>query len=117
MVGRCADVALEVPLAALDVGGGGEGDDAGGAGVEVLGERLDGAALAGGVAALEDDDDALAGGAEPGLQLDELELAGLVGLLVVVVVEPLLVGIARVEDVVLVGVLERLADRPWARPS
>ena len=80
-------------------------------------KRLDGAALAGGVAALEDDDDALAGGAEPGLELDELELAGVVGLLVFVVVEPLLVGIARVEDVVLVGVLERLADRASAPSS
>ena len=41
---------------------------------------------------------------------DELELAGVEGLVVVVVVEPLAVGIARVEDVVLVGVLQRLAD-------
>ena len=48
--------------------------------------------------------------AQPALDLDELELAGVVGLLVVVLVEPLPVGVARVEDVLLVGVLERLAD-------
>ena len=68
------------------------------------------AALAGGVAALEDDDDALAGRAIPALQLDELELAGVVGVLVGVLVEPLPVRVARVKDVLVVGMLERLAD-------
>ena len=49
-------VPLEVPLPALALGGRGEGDDAGGPGVEVLGEAVDRAALPGGVAALEHDD-------------------------------------------------------------
>ena len=52
--GQVGHVALEVPLAALDVGGGRQCDGAGVAVVEVLGQCLDGAALAGGVAALEE---------------------------------------------------------------
>ena len=47
------DVALEVPLPLLDLGGLGKGHDPCAAGVQVLGEGLDRAALAGGVAALE----------------------------------------------------------------
>ena len=58
-VGRCAHVALEVPLAALVLGGLFERDDARAARVEVLHEALDRAALAGGVAAFEQDDDLL----------------------------------------------------------
>jgi hypothetical protein len=49
------DVALEIPLGALALGGGPEGDHPAVAGVEPLGDPLDGATLAGGVAALEDD--------------------------------------------------------------
>ena len=51
-----------------------EGRDPGEPGVEVLGDPLDGAALAGGVAALEDDDDALLLGPDPLLDLDQLDL-------------------------------------------
>ena len=55
------DVALEVPLAALALGRLLQRDHPGAARVEVLGEALDGAALAGRVAALEEDHDPLAG--------------------------------------------------------
>ena len=54
-VGRCVDVALEVPLAQLGRGRLGQRDDARTARVEVLDEPLDRAALAGRVATLEDD--------------------------------------------------------------
>jgi hypothetical protein len=54
------DVTLEVPLPPFAFGGLLQGDDAGAARIEVLGEAFDGAALAGGVAALEEDDDPLA---------------------------------------------------------
>ena len=107
---QVVDVALEVPLAALGVAGRRQRDDAGAARVEVLGQRPDGAALAGGVAALEHHDDAPALGAHPGLRLHELELAGVVGLLVFLLVQPGPVGVAGVEDVVLAGVLQDAAD-------
>ena len=58
--GRCGDVALEVPLAALALGRRGQRGDARDARVQVLGDPLDRAALAGGVAALEHDHDARA---------------------------------------------------------
>ena len=56
-VGRCGDVALEIPLVALALGRRGQGDDAADARIEPLGDALDGAALAGGVAAFEQHDD------------------------------------------------------------
>ena len=68
------DVALEVPLGPLALGGRGQRGDARDPGAEVLGDPLDRAALAGGVAALEDDDDALALGPDPLLDLDQLGL-------------------------------------------
>ena len=48
------DVALEVPLGPLPLGGRRQRDDPGDPGIQVLGDPLDRAALAGGVAALED---------------------------------------------------------------
>jgi hypothetical protein len=67
-------VPLEVPLAALALGRPLERDDPGTAGVEVLGEALDRAALAGGVPALEDDDELLPRLLHPVLQLEQLDL-------------------------------------------
>ena len=71
---QVGDVALEVPLRPLPLGRRGQGDDAGDAGVQVLRDALDRPALAGRVAALEDDDDALPRRAHPLLELDELAL-------------------------------------------
>ena len=68
------DIALEVPLAALLVVGLRQGDDPRAARIEVLGQDLDGAALAGRGAALEYDDDPLAVRLDPVLQLDQLDL-------------------------------------------
>ena len=51
--GQVLHVTLEIPLAALGVGGAFKGHHAGAAGVEVFHEALDGAALAGRVAAFE----------------------------------------------------------------
>ena len=68
------DVALEVPLRQLALGGRRQGDDARDAGVQVLRDPLDRAALAGGVAALEDDHESGAGGADPLLHLDQFGL-------------------------------------------
>ena len=72
--GQVGDVALEVPLGLLALGRGGERDGADDAGVEALGDALDDAALAGAVAALEDDDDLLAVVDDPVLEADELGL-------------------------------------------
>ena len=72
--GEVLDVALEVPLRALPLGGRGQGDDAADAGVEVLRHPLDRAALARGVASLEHDDETRAGRLDPLLHLDELGL-------------------------------------------
>ncbi len=51
-----------------------EGDDAGTARIEVLHETLDGPTLAGGIAAFEQDDDALRGLLHPALGLEQLDL-------------------------------------------
>ena len=84
--GQVFDVALEVPLGALAFGGLGQRHHAAGARVEALGDALDRAALAGGVAPLEDDDHPQALLLDPGLQLHQLDLQPgqlrLVGLLV-----------------------------------
>ena len=72
--GRCVDVALEVPLRALAVVGRGQRGDAAHARVEPLGDALDHAALAGRVAALEEDHELVAAVDDPVLQLDELAL-------------------------------------------
>ena len=69
------DVALEVPLRALALVRRGQRRDAADARVEPLGDALDHAALAGGVAALEQDDDLVASVCDdPVLQLDQLAL-------------------------------------------
>src|SRR5690348_5816472 len=68
------DVALKVPLGLFALGGGGEGDDAGEPRIEQCGHALDDAALAGGVAALEDDDDPEPAVTHPVLELDHLAL-------------------------------------------
>jgi hypothetical protein len=68
-------VALEVPLGALALGRRRQGHDAADARIEPLGDALDHAALAGGVAALEQHHDLeLAGADHPVLQLHELAL-------------------------------------------
>jgi hypothetical protein len=72
--GQILDIALEVPLGALALIGLFERHDAGAARVQMLHEALDGAALAGGIAALEDDDDALARLLHPVLDLEKLDL-------------------------------------------
>ena len=54
--GQVGDVALEVPLGAFALGRRREGDDAADARAEALGDPLDDAALAGGVAPLEEHD-------------------------------------------------------------
>ena len=72
--GQVGDVALEVPLRALALGRGGQGGDPPAARARALGDALDHAALAGGVAALEEDDDLEALGLHVLLQEDELAL-------------------------------------------
>ena len=72
--GQVRDVALEVPLGALTLGGHRKRDHARDTRVEVLGDAFDRSALAGRVAALEDDDDAGSGSPDPLLHLDQLRL-------------------------------------------
>ena len=76
------DVALEVPLGLLPVARNGEGGDPAPAGVEVLGDALDHAAFARGVATLDDDDDPLALVADPLLHPHQLLLEPEEGLVV-----------------------------------
>ena len=70
-VGR---IALEVPLGALALIGGRQGDHTADAGIEPLGDPLDRPALARGIAALEQDHHLLARRHDPVLQLDQLGL-------------------------------------------
>src|SRR5262249_49169173 len=67
-------VALDVHLRLLAVRGRGQGGDAEHAGAAALGDRPDGAALAGGVPALEDDDDPLPRRLDPVLDQAKLRL-------------------------------------------
>ena len=67
-------VALEVPLGLLAVVRRGQGGDAAHPRVEPLGDALDHAALAGGVAPLEQHDEPVSGAHDPVLQLDQLAL-------------------------------------------
>ena len=79
---QVGDVALEVPLGLLALGRGAEGDRAHDPRVGPLADPLDHAALAGGVAPLEEDGDPQPGVDDPFLQLDQLGLQALQLLLV-----------------------------------
>src|SRR5262249_31610525 len=72
--GEVRQVALHVELGLLAVGRGGQRHHAEDARADALGEGLDRAALAGRVAALEEDDDAQALVLDPGLEVAELRL-------------------------------------------
>ena len=85
--GELLDVALQEHLRLLSIGRRGQGHDAEYAGTDLLGERLDRAALAGAVAALEDDADLETLVDDPLLQLDELDVQLPEGLLVFLVAE------------------------------
>src|SRR5262249_37181257 len=71
---KMRDVTLEVPLRALALARRRQGGDAADARIEPLGDALDDAALAGGIAALEDHDDLELVVLHPVLQLDQLAL-------------------------------------------
>ena len=68
------DIALEVPLGLFPLGRRAQRHHPAHAGVQTRGDALDGAALAGGVAAFEDHHDAQPFGLDPLLQLDQLDL-------------------------------------------
>ena len=74
--GQMADVALEIPLALFALVRLGQGDGAHVAIVQRTLDGLDHAALAGGVAALEDHHHALVVGSDPVLQFDQFAPAG-----------------------------------------
>jgi hypothetical protein len=67
-------VTLEIPLCALAIIRLGQGDHAVAAGVQLIGDRLDRAALAGRVAAFEDHQQAPAALAQPALHPGQLDL-------------------------------------------
>ena len=67
-------VTLEVDLCLLAAGRGGQGDEAEDARADAFGEGFDGAALAGGIAAFKDDDDAQAFVLDPPLEFAEFGL-------------------------------------------
>ena len=103
--GQVRHITLEVPLGLFPLARLHQRHDRRAAGVQVLGEPLDRAALAGRVAALEHDDDPLPGGLHPVLQLDELDLQRALRALVVVPRHP------RVVRVVLAPGVDRAAVR------
>ena len=71
---KVGHVALEVPLGVFSFGRFGERHDAGGSGIERLGDPLDGAALSGGVTPLEDQDQLVPRVAHPFRHLHQFEL-------------------------------------------
>ena len=87
------DVALEVPLALLAVRGLVQGHHAGGAGVEVLGETLDGPALARGVPTLEYDHVFEVVVLTPVLELQQFDLQLVLLELIVLAGHPLVVRV------------------------
>ena len=103
-------VALDVHLRLLALGRRGQGDDAEVARAHALGDRLDRAALARGVAALEDDAHLQAGVDHPLLHLHQLDVQ-LLELLRVFLVAELAVVLARLPFALagLAGILARLA--------
>jgi hypothetical protein len=105
------DVALEVPLGALALGRLGQRDDTRHARVEVHGHAPDGAALAGPVPSLEDHDQAGAAVLHPALALRQLDLQAVELGLVIRFLQPSVVGVAVVENVPLLALLDGLADR------
>src|SRR5579883_1563264 len=72
--GKMRDIALKIPGMPVAVGGRPERHDARLARAQMLGDVLDRAVLAAGVAPLEDDENALLIGDDPALQLDEFDL-------------------------------------------
>lgn len=92
-------VALEIPLATLDLGRLFQGHDAGAARVQVFHEALDRAALAGRIAPFEEDHDTLAGLLDPGLQLQKLDLEPIFLPLVIAARHQVLVGVAALAPV------------------
>ena len=87
------DVALEVPGSGLALGGLLQGHGAGTTGVQVLVEALDGATLTGSITTLENNDVLLAGVLGPVLELQQLDLQGALGGLILVAAHALVVGV------------------------
>jgi hypothetical protein len=85
----------------------------------MLGEPFDGAALAGGVAALEQHHDPLAGVLDPGLHLEQLVLQGPLDDLVLVLGHPLAVRVVLLPgDLTAVGVQQnRVVVEVLHRPA
>src|SRR5690606_31254124 len=80
-------IALEIPLAGFTVIRFLQGNRAHMAVVERAFDRLDHAALAGRIAAFEDDHHALAGGDDPVLQFEQLQLQGFEGFFVLLALD------------------------------
>src|SRR5262249_41942611 len=91
--GQVRHVTLEVPLPALTLGRDVERHHPRVPGIQVLHEALDGAALAGGVPALEDDHEAAARILDPVLELEQLDLEQPFQMIVFLAAQPLGIGI------------------------
>jgi hypothetical protein len=92
---QVCDIAVEVPLAAFSFGRLGQSDDPRGTRVEVLHKPFDCAALAGCIAALEQDHVLGASLLRPVLKLQQLDLKCVLFPFVVFAVHPFLVRIIR----------------------
>jgi hypothetical protein len=90
------DVTLEIPLRLFAVGRLVQRHHARTTRIEVLGKPLDGAALAGRVAALEQHDDLLAGFLDPFLHLEQFDLKLCLLLFIVLAADLALVGVLAI---------------------
>ena len=108
--GQPVDIALEIPACGLAVGGFGKRHHVADTGVQVFAHHVDGAALAGRVAAFEDHDDAFSVRLDIGLHAHELPLQPVHRGVVILALHLCGVGIAGGDEVVFPRCLDGLAD-------
>ena len=116
--GEVADVALKVPLPGFHVGRLVERDNMRAAGVPVFHKAGDGAALAGGVPPLEQDNQPIARFLHPVLELDQLYLQGQLFGVVFPVAHPGCVGIEVIPEIANAlpgGYVQRIVQRRGVR--
>ena len=106
------DVALEIPLATLFLGRFLKGDDSGAPRIEMFHETLDSAAFPRRVSSFEEDHDPLPAPADPGLELEQLDLETVFFPLVVAARHEVFIGVAALPPI-----LRKFEVGPFAAES